>query len=90
MKMHFLRTCLVALSANLLVADVPAQDSSEVWVKDIRAPQYIGVWVKDVDRSVKWYRTVFGLKPVGGSRADDGSWRIENLRSDDLFCGDCA
>lgn len=38
-----------------------------------------------MDRSVAWYGTVFDLRPAGGSKAEDGSWRIENLRNDRLF-----
>lgn len=62
-----------------------AQDSSEAWVEDIGMLHYFAVLVEDVDRSVTWYRTVFGLDGVGGSEADDGSWRIENLRNERLF-----
>jgi hypothetical protein len=49
------------------------------WVEKIRSPQYFAVCVGDVDASVNWYRLVFGLKNLGGSEAEDGSWRIENL-----------
>jgi predicted enzyme related to lactoylglutathione lyase len=38
-----------------------------------------------VDEAVEWYRTVFGLEAIGGSEAEDGRWRIENLRNDALF-----
>ena len=62
-----------------------AQDSSEVWVGDIGVPQYFALYVEDVDTSAAWYRDVFGLRALGGSEADDGSWRIENLRNKQLF-----
>jgi len=62
-----------------------AQDANEAWVDSIRAPQYLAIYVIDVDSSVSWYRTVFGLQKLGGSKADDGSWRIENLGNDQLF-----
>jgi pimeloyl-ACP methyl ester carboxylesterase len=55
------------------------------WIGRIGFPQYFSVQVADVDRSVEWYRTVFGLRAIGGSGAEDGAWRIENLRSDQLF-----
>jgi predicted enzyme related to lactoylglutathione lyase len=32
-----------------------------------------------------WYRTVFGLRELGGSKADNGSWRIENLGNERLL-----
>jgi catechol 2,3-dioxygenase-like lactoylglutathione lyase family enzyme len=48
-------------------------------------PQYFAVRVTDVDEAVEWYRTVFGLEGIGGSEAEDGRWRIENLRNDALF-----
>jgi predicted enzyme related to lactoylglutathione lyase len=38
-----------------------------------------------MDASTTWYRSVFGLQDAGGFAADDGSWRIENLKSDQLF-----
>jgi len=46
---------------------------------------YFGVWVEDVDRAVEWYRMVFGLREIGGSEAENGAWRIENLKNDRLF-----
>ena len=64
---------------------VPAQAPPEPWVTDIGAPQYFAVFVEDVDRSVAWYRTVFGLDELGGSVAEDGSWRIENLGNEQLL-----
>jgi catechol 2,3-dioxygenase-like lactoylglutathione lyase family enzyme len=42
------------------------------------------VLVADVDISVAWYSAVFGLDQVGGSEAEDGAWRIENLQNKDL------
>lgn len=69
--------------ASLAPRGLPAQEPSpEPWVERIEAPQYFAVLVKDVDRSVAWYVTAFGLRPIGGSEAEDGSWRIENLRND--------
>ena len=64
---------------------VVAEDPSEPWVSSIRGPQYFALYVEDVDRSIAWYRTVFGLRELGGSKADDGSWRIENLGNDHLL-----
>jgi hypothetical protein len=32
-----------------------------------------------------WYSAVFGLRSLGGSKADDGSWRIENLGNERLL-----
>lgn len=57
----------------------------EPWVPEVDAPQYFAVIVSDVDASVDWYCEAFGLDKVGGSEAEDGSWRIENLRNDRLF-----
>jgi catechol 2,3-dioxygenase-like lactoylglutathione lyase family enzyme len=64
---------------------VVAQESPDVWIEAIGTPQYFALYVNDVDRSVDWYRTVFGLRLLGGSAADDGSWRIENLGSKQLL-----
>lgn len=55
------------------------------WVEEIGSPQYFAVLVEDVDASVAWYRAVFGLEELGGSKADDGSWRIENLGNEQLL-----
>lgn len=61
------------------------QEPSKAWVDAIGPPQYFALYVEDVDRSVDWYRAVFGLHELGGSKADDGSWRIENLGNDQLM-----
>ena len=66
-------------------ANVLAQESSEAWVEAIHSPVYFAVYVKDVDRSVAWYQAKFGLRPLGGSAAEDGSWRIENLGNEQLL-----
>lgn len=76
---------IIAVVAVLVPRETLAQDSSNVWVDDIRSPQYFAVLVENVDRSVAWYGTVFGLDEVGGSAAEDGSWRIENLRNERLL-----
>lgn len=77
--------CLMAVAAMLVPREAPAQATPEPWVTDVEAPQYFAVFVEDVDRSVQWYRTVFGLEALGGSAAEDGSWRIENLGNDRLL-----
>ena len=85
MKKFVSLECLVAVLVILAPGNAVPQDSSDVWVKTIGAPQYFAVWVEDVDKSVAWYRAVFGLRQLGGSEADDQSWRIENLGNDQLF-----
>ncbi len=74
----------VALSL-FAAASADGQEATGPWVTAVEAPQYWAVLVEDVDRSVAWYRDVFALEEIGGSAAEDGSWRIENLRSDRLF-----
>ena len=72
----------------LIVAVCPgavSQDSSGVWVDTVSTPQYFALYVADVDKSVEWYRVVFGLRELGGSKAEDGSWRIENLGNEQLL-----
>lgn len=61
------------------------EESSGAWVKNIDTPQYFAIWVADVDTSMQWYSKVFDLKEIGGSEAEDGTWRIENLKNDRLF-----
>lgn len=85
MKRIMCLNSLVAILLTFASQGVEAQDSSEVWVSDIGAPQYFAVYVEDVVTSAAWYRDVFGLRALGGSEADDGSWRIENLRNGQLF-----
>ena len=63
-------------------AEIPP---AETWVSKIKSPQYFAVSVEDVDRSVDWYSKTFGLRELGGSRADDDRWRIANLANDELF-----
>jgi predicted enzyme related to lactoylglutathione lyase len=62
-----------------------AEGPSEAWIDAVGSPQYFALYAEDLDRSVKWYRTVFGLLELGGSKADDGSWRIENLGNEQLM-----
>ena len=62
-----------------------AESAVQPWVPEVAAPQYFAVSVTDVDRSMAWYRDVLGLREIGGAKAEDGAWRIENLRSDVLF-----
>ena len=62
-----------------------AQHPAWIHLDEIDGPQYFAVWVEDVDRSVEWYSEVFGVEKAGGSRAEDGAWRIENLRNARLF-----
>ena len=84
MTSHLIRVC-VAAGAVIFASGVGvAEGPSEAWVEEIGSPQYFALYVEDVDRSVSWYRTVFGLSELGGSRADDGSWRIENLGNERL------
>lgn len=61
------------------------RDRAGAWVEDIETPQYVAVLVEEVDESVRWYRTAFGLRELGGSEAEDGTWRIVNLGNDRLF-----
>lgn len=63
-----------------------AQKAPETsWVSSPMAPQYFAVAVGDMDRSVSWYRTVFGLKQLDDQKDPKGVWRIVNLTSDALF-----
>jgi len=75
---------VTALLAALSNASIAGADPSSPWVEEILSPQYFAAYVADVDKSVEWYCTVFGLKKLGGSSAEDGSWRIENLGSEKL------
>lgn len=61
-----------------------AQESMDRWVDEIGSLYYFAVLVEDVDRSVGWYRTVFGLRETVESEAEDESWRIVNLENDQL------
>ncbi len=80
-----MRTCMIFLLIIFGTSSVVAQDSSDVWIDSIGAPQYFALYVEDVEKSMIWYRTVFGLRELGGSKADNGSWRIENLGNERLL-----
>lgn len=79
------RGCWVVVLVLLVGGTAMGQESTDPWVDEIASPFYFAVRVEDVDRSVEWYRTIFGLTEAGGSEADDGSWRIENLTNDRLM-----
>ena len=85
MTSTFSKTCLLVVVIVVAVGSVIAQESPQVPVQAIQTPQYFALYVEDVDRSVDWYSEVFGLRPLGGSAADDGSWRIENLGNKQLL-----
>ena len=55
------------------------------WVDRIATPQYFAVLVRDLDAAVRWYQDVLGLEEWIGSEAEDGRWRIVNLRSESLI-----
>jgi predicted enzyme related to lactoylglutathione lyase len=76
---------LLAVPAVLAPCALLAQAPPEPWVREIGSPQYFAVFVEDVDWSVTWYRTALGLDELGGSAAEDGSWRIENLGNKQLL-----
>ncbi len=76
--------CAIAALVVIGTGCLAAQEPSDVWVDAIGSPQYFALYVKDVDESVSWYGAVFGLKKLGGSAADDGSWRIENIGNEQL------
>ena len=85
MTSAFRATCLLIVLIVFGVGSVVGAESAEVWVETIQTPQFFALYVEDVDRSVAWYRAVCGLRLLGGSAADDGSWRIENLGNKHLL-----
>ena len=76
---------LLGLLTLLACAGAGAQESSDVWVEGIEGPQYFAVLVEDVRESAEWYSKALGLEEVDGAEADDGSWRIVNLRNEELL-----
>jgi predicted enzyme related to lactoylglutathione lyase len=85
MRKFVSRIFLFFLLALANVSWAPAQDSGDAWVDSVGTPLYFAIRVGDVDRSVAWYQSCFGLRKLGGSEAEDGSWRIENLGNDRLL-----
>lgn len=71
--------CLLSLSA------VAQNAITKPWVPAPQAPQYFAVGVEEMERSVAWYKTVFGLKQLNDMKDPKGVWRIVNLASDSLF-----
>lgn len=82
-------------AADRAIAQEPVPDSIPTAVDDTRpalrpahsigTPQYFAVIVRDLDAAVEWYREVLGLEEWIGSEAEDGRWRIVNLRSESLI-----
>lgn len=66
-------------------SDSPVRESPGNWIEGIGAPYYFAVRVENARKSAEWYRRTFGLREVGGSEAENGSWRIVNLSNDHLF-----
>ena len=81
-----LRPVVLAITLLALgMAAIASSNSNEAWVDGVMTPQYFALYVEDVDRSVEWYCAAFGLQPLGGSEAEDGSWSIENLGNEALL-----
>lgn len=77
----------VGIVLALASASGAMAQETRAWVEEgeIGAPQYFGVLVGDADASATWYARVFDLRAAGDSEAEDGSWKIVNLRNDRLF-----
>lgn len=79
-------TVLLIVALGITGGGIQAADNPpKVLVATMESPLYFAMYVQDVDISVEWYRTTFGLQELGGSLAEDGSWRIENLGNDRLL-----
>lgn len=77
---------LIIILLGIFSSLTSAQDAtSKAWVTSPMAPQYFAVSVEDIDRSVAWYKAVFGLKQLDDLKDPKGVWRIVNLASDSLF-----
>jgi predicted enzyme related to lactoylglutathione lyase len=74
---------LLYLIPSILTA--AGESRPEPWSPIAGKPQYFAVSVADLDASIAWYSTAFGLRKLDDQSADDKSWRIVNLASDDLF-----
>jgi predicted enzyme related to lactoylglutathione lyase len=81
MKQPLTRNVLPVIALALCCAFAACTNVPTPWVNGIRSPQYFALYVEDVDRVAEWYCVVFGLEKLGGSEAEDGAWRIENLGS---------
>jgi len=59
--------------------------NAKPWISEMESPQYLAVDVRDVDAAIEWYTKAFGVRIIDDSRAEDGRWRIANLRNDFLM-----
>lgn len=79
------------VAAAVCIAPAAAQQNERDTVSDhgivdeYTRPFYFALLVSDVDTVSQWYQRTFGLTTLDDTVADDGSWRIVNLRSDELF-----
>jgi uncharacterized glyoxalase superfamily protein PhnB len=65
----------------LLLATLPATFAEQPWIETPGAPAYFAVDVSDVDAAIEWYSRTFGAELLDDNTAEDGRWRIANLRS---------
>jgi len=75
---------VLVLSSVVSLESARAQDAPVPWIQEVEST-YIAVDVRDVEVSASWYQQVFGLERIGGSRAEDDRWQIENLRGDNIW-----
>jgi predicted enzyme related to lactoylglutathione lyase len=77
---------MIARTASLLILllATPAAAGDQPWVRSVQAPVYFAVDVGDVDAAVAWYGKVFGVRLLDDTTAEDGRWRIANMRNDSL------
>jgi catechol-2,3-dioxygenase len=85
MRSHSSLIGVVVLWFVVIPHGATAQEALEPWIPEILAPQFFAVLVEDVDVSVAWYRHALGLQELDDSEAEDGSWRIVNLHSEQLL-----
>lgn len=85
MKTKVIQSACTLITFIFFFGYAQAQETTRAWVDAPIPPQYFAVIASDVDTSMQWYCTVFGLQKIGGSQADDGTWRIENVRDEHLF-----
>jgi predicted enzyme related to lactoylglutathione lyase len=68
----------------VLLMALPAMAAEHPWVESPGAPALFAVDVNDLDTAIDWYSTTFGAGLLDDTSADDGRWRIANLRSEGL------
>ncbi len=65
-----------------LYGQEPVDGESPIVQASLAPQYYFAIRVQSVDSVTEWYQSILGVEPLDERKAEDGRWRIVNLRSE--------